>query len=199
MLHFLSALQNGSNNGGIFLAIQQQLHDARRVGSHGQEEDLRSALNMGINRVVELSSLLSEAYKSKADLEVQLNVAKPNLQLVIANNEMLEEALKSGGGRDVGWRRANGAGSTSSAASTSRPASLDASHASHSPNPANTSPTPNESPTEGSSRFFKTFFNGSSAATTSSTRPGTPTQQQPHPQHLTSPSLPSLHWVSSSS
>ncbi|KAF8170833.1 hypothetical protein K438DRAFT_2059669 [Mycena galopus ATCC 62051] len=156
---------------------------------------------MIINRVVELSSLLSEAYKSKAELEVQLNVAKSNLQLVIANNEMLEEALKSGGDRDVGWRRAGGAGSISSAASTSRPASLDASHASHSPNPANTSPTPNESPTEGSSRFFKTFFNGSSAATTSSTLPGTPTQQQPqpHPQHLTSPSLPSLHWASSSS
>ncbi|KAF8170825.1 hypothetical protein K438DRAFT_1853317 [Mycena galopus ATCC 62051] len=172
MLHFPSALQNGSNNGGaprrtdslnatqqkpvtaghqIFLTIEQELHDARRVGSHGQEEDLRSALNMIINRVVELSSLLSEAYKSKAELEVQLNVAKSNLQLVIANNEMLEEALKSGGGRDVGWRRSSAAGSTSAAASTSRPASLDASHSSHSPNPANASPNPNESPTEAAS------------------------------------------------
>ncbi|KAJ7354328.1 hypothetical protein DFH08DRAFT_1077070 [Mycena albidolilacea] len=206
MLHFPSALQNGGGSGGVprrtdslnatqqktpshplFLTIEQELHDARRVGSHGQEEDLRSALNMVINRVTELSSLLSEAYKSKAELEVQLNVARSNLQLVIANNEMLEEALKSGGGRDVGWRRA----STSS----------------HSPNTTNSdsqhspaSAGANESPTEGSSnsRFFKTFFNGSSSSSgAGGTRPGTPTQhpshQQQQQQHLTSPSLPSLH------
>ncbi|KAJ7239190.1 hypothetical protein B0H12DRAFT_1237636 [Mycena haematopus] len=188
MLHFPSALQNGgsgvprrtdslnatqqkASSHQIFLTIEQELHDARRVGSHGQEDDLRAALNMVINRVTELSSLLSEAFKSKAELELQLNVAKSNLQLVIANNEMLEEALKSGNGRDVGWRRSSGTG----ASNTDRPGSVD----SHSP------PGPNESPTEGStnSRFFKTFFNG--------TRPGTPTQ--PPPQHLTSPSLPSLH------
>lgn len=57
------------------------------------------------------SSLLSEAYKTQADLEVQLNVAKSNLQLVIANNEMLEDALKrdtSGQSKDVGWRRTSG-------------------------------------------------------------------------------------------
>ncbi|KAJ6594853.1 hypothetical protein B0H19DRAFT_1366609 [Mycena capillaripes] len=188
MLHFPSTLANGGSGGiprrtdslnatqqktpshQIFLTIEQELHDARRVGSHGQEEDLRSALNMVINRVVELSSMLSEAYKNQAELELQLNVAKSNLQLVIANNEMLEEALKSGNGRDVGWRRASG---TRSSEQTERPVSLD------SPNSTNA----NESPTDGSnnSRFFKTFFNG---------RPGTPTQQQ---VHLTSPSMPSLH------
>ena len=48
--------------------------------------------HMQLRRVGALSppikpSLISEAYKSKADLEVQL-------QLVISNNEMLEEALK---------------------------------------------------------------------------------------------------------
>jgi hypothetical protein len=75
MLHFPSALQNGGGSGGaprrtdslnatqqktsshpLFLTIEQELHDARRVGSHGQEEDLRSALNMVINRVTELVS-----------------------------------------------------------------------------------------------------------------------------------------------
>ncbi|KAF7358100.1 Sec2p domain-containing protein [Mycena venus] len=204
MLHFPSSLQNGGGSSGIprrtdslnatqqktpshqiFLTIEQELHDARRVGTHGQEDDLRSALNMVINRVTELSSMLSEAYKSKAELEVQLNVAKSNLQLVIANNEMLEEALKSGNGRDVGWRRA----STSTTTTTERPVSVD----SHSPSSANA----NESPTEGAgsnSRFFKTFFSNSS----NGTRPGTPTlaHQQPQPQpqsHFTSPSMPSLH------
>ncbi|KAJ6483965.1 hypothetical protein C8R45DRAFT_1075281 [Mycena sanguinolenta] len=193
MLHFASALQNGGSSGmprrsdslnatqqkaagshPIFLTIEQELHDARRVGSHGQEDDLRAALNMVINRVTELSSLLSEAYKSQAELELQLNVTKSNLQLVIANNEMLEEALKSGGGRDVGWRRSSGA------TNTDRPASV---ASQHSP----PGPPPGESPTEGSSnsRFFKTFFNG--------TRPGTPTHPPPQAQHLTSPSLPSLH------
>ncbi|KAJ6573433.1 hypothetical protein DFH09DRAFT_1362081 [Mycena vulgaris] len=196
MPHFPSSLQNGGSSGlprrtdslnatqqkssshQIFLTIEQELHDARRVGSHGQEEDLRSALNMVINRVTELSSLLSEAYKSQAELELQLNVAKSNLQLVIANNEMLEEALKSGGGRDVGWRRASGTAASRSGSgdAVDRPVSLDPSFS-----PGSTHP--NESPTDGAggSRFFKTFFNG---------RPGTPTQQQPN---LTSPSLPSLH------
>ncbi|KAJ6468070.1 hypothetical protein C8R47DRAFT_806911 [Mycena vitilis] len=189
MLHFPASLQNGGSSGvprrtdslnatqqkapshQIFLTIEQELHDARRVGSHGQEEDLRSALNMVITRVTELSSLLSEAYKGKAELEVQLNVAKSNLQLVIANNEMLEEALKSGNGRDVGWRRASGGDRLESTGSSSSSSSL-----------------ANDSPTDGTGSFFKTFFNG---------RPGTPTQQQ-HPSptmqaHFTSPSLPSLH------
>ncbi|KAJ7457843.1 hypothetical protein FB451DRAFT_1509183 [Mycena latifolia] len=201
MLHFPSSLQNGGSGGGlprrsdslnatqqkphgshqIFLTVEQELHDARRVSSHGQEEDLRSALNMVINRVTELSALLSEAYKSQAELELQLNVAKSNLQLVIANNEMLEEALKSGGGggRDVGWRRASGtANSRSGSGDAERAVSGDGSTT---PNPP--TPNPNGSPTDGSSRFFKTFFNG---------RPGTPTTQT-HQTHLTSPSLPSLH------
>ncbi|KAJ7502634.1 hypothetical protein B0H11DRAFT_645317 [Mycena galericulata] len=225
MLHFPSSLKNGGSSGlprrsdslnatqqkapshPIFLTIEQELHDARRVSSHGQEEDLRSALNMVIDRVTELSTLLSEAYKSTAELELQLNVAKSNLQLVIANNEMLEEALKSGGGggRDVGWRRASGTASGSSrsgsgdAGAGDHPVSLDGSapvgggSGNGSPNP-NSSSNANGSPTDGTgnSRFFKTFFNG---------RPGTPTltqqqqQQQQHQQaqaHLTSPSLPSL-------
>ena len=38
--------------------------------------------------------MLSEAYRAQTELEVQLNVAKSNLKLVIANNEMLEDALR---------------------------------------------------------------------------------------------------------
>jgi hypothetical protein len=38
----------------MFLAIEEQLHDARRVQAHGQEDDLRAALGMVIERVVEL-------------------------------------------------------------------------------------------------------------------------------------------------
>jgi hypothetical protein len=74
MLHFPAGLQNGGSSGvprrtdslnatqqkspshPLFLTIEQELHDARRVASHGQEEDLRSALNMVINRVIELVS-----------------------------------------------------------------------------------------------------------------------------------------------
>jgi len=90
----------------IFSKIEEELHDARRVHSHGQEEDLHYALIMVIDRVSELSSLLNDD-KAQAEIEVQLNVAKSNLQLVIANNEMLEDALKrdSGQSKDVGWRR----------------------------------------------------------------------------------------------
>ncbi len=53
--------------------------------------------------------MLSEAYKTQAELEVQLNVAKSNLKLVIANNEMLEDALKQNvlQSKEVGWHRTN--------------------------------------------------------------------------------------------
>ena len=57
------------------------------------------------------STLLTDAYKSQAEPEVQLNVAKFNLQLVISNNQMLEDAVKresSTQSRDVGWRRTSG-------------------------------------------------------------------------------------------
>ncbi|KXN82133.1 hypothetical protein AN958_03187, partial [Leucoagaricus sp. SymC.cos] len=68
--------------------------DFRRVKAYGQEDDLRLVLDMVINRITWLSSLLSKAYKTQVDLEVQLNVAKSNLTLVIANNEILEDAFK---------------------------------------------------------------------------------------------------------
>lgn len=40
----------------IFGAIDDDLRDARRVGTHGEEEDLRSALEKVIGRVEELVS-----------------------------------------------------------------------------------------------------------------------------------------------
>ena len=52
--------------------------------------------------------MLKEAYKVQTDLQTELTLAKSNLQLALANNEMLEDALKRDGlghSRDVGWRR----------------------------------------------------------------------------------------------
>ncbi|KAJ6608431.1 hypothetical protein B0H10DRAFT_2302808 [Mycena sp. CBHHK59/15] len=161
----LNATQTKAASSALFLAIEQELHDARRVRSHGQEEDLRAALGMVINRVSELSALLGEVYKSKAELEVQLNVAKSNLQLVISNNEMLEEALKAGGpgARDVGWRRwsaREGEQRSVSGASIDheRPASVDPYTANGAAPPAKDA----DSPTDGS-RFFKFRFAGGDA------------------------------------
>ena len=72
MLHFPFKLQTNGSSGAprrstdlnvtqhktashpIFSQIEEELHDARRVHSHGQEEDLRSALMMVIDRVSEL-------------------------------------------------------------------------------------------------------------------------------------------------
>ena len=38
----------------LLLTLDDELRDVRRVHSYGQEEDLRQALEMVINRVVEL-------------------------------------------------------------------------------------------------------------------------------------------------
>ncbi|KAK0213421.1 hypothetical protein DFS33DRAFT_1377910 [Desarmillaria ectypa] len=215
MLHFPSTFKNGGPNGTswrsdglnatqqksssdpLFLAIEEELHDARRVHADGQEDDLRLALSMVINRVTELSSLLSEAYKTQADLEVQLNVTKSNLKLVIANNEMLEEALKQGHANDIGWRRSsssdhrqkcqsidivpeNGVAMKSVTSSPSLPS-------------LTSSPPP---PQQQDSRFFHKFrFTSSSSGSRASSRPGTPNlgngPSSPNPT-LTSPSMPSL-------
>lgn len=50
----LNATQQKSPSHKIFLTIEEELHDARRVHSHGQEEDLKLALNMLIDRLSEL-------------------------------------------------------------------------------------------------------------------------------------------------
>lgn len=133
------------------------------------------------------STLLSEAYKSQADLEVQLNVAKSNLQLVISNNEMLEEALKrdsSGHSKDVGWRR-SGAREGEQRRSEER---------SGEDTPSIESGTNSPISTTQESRFFKFRFTGSSPNPGS--RPGTPHDIRSPAingaHHLNSPSLPTL-------
>jgi len=50
----LNATQQRSASHPIFLQVEEELHDARRVQADGQEDDLRSALSMVINRVSEL-------------------------------------------------------------------------------------------------------------------------------------------------
>ncbi|KAK2460188.1 hypothetical protein APHAL10511_007779 [Amanita phalloides] len=216
MLHFpsrtdsLNATQSKSQSDPLLLKIEEELHDARRVCSHGQEEDLRAALNMVIDRVVELTSLLSEAYKAQAELEVQLNVAKSNLQLVISNNEMLEEALKretKGHSQDLGWRRASGREASISnrrtasvSVSDERPSkSLDYTSVPSSPvvpppppTPAPTPAPPASATSQQDSRFFRFRFTGSSSSSSRpTTRPATPSGM-PGAHHLASPSMPVL-------
>jgi len=50
----LNATQQRSASHPVFLKVEEELHDARRVFSDGQEDDLRYALSMVINRVSEL-------------------------------------------------------------------------------------------------------------------------------------------------
>ncbi|TFK65240.1 hypothetical protein BDN72DRAFT_900852 [Pluteus cervinus] len=184
----LNATQQTAPSHPIFLKVEEELHDARRVHSHGQEEDLRAALNMVINRVSHLSNLLSEAYKTQADLEVQLNVAKSNLQLVIANNEMLEEALKrgdSGNSRDLGWRRwsaKEGEQREQKRSSDERPRHSEHSNsvdsvASAPPTTLSTPGAPTSSPSitpPADTRFFKFRFANSASNSRQGSRPTTP-------------------------
>lgn len=188
----------------IFSSIDDELRDVRRVRSQGQEEDLRHALECVIRRVEELSSLLKVAYKTQSELETQLNLAKSNLQLVISNNEMLEEALRREtpcSARDVGWRRWSarevqnlqgtvedrpksldygalnepGRPSMPSSATT---LSVNGAHQS-SDIPASSGLQPRTPLTSQESRFFR-FMLGSGL------------KSPPVASHLTSPSLPSL-------
>ena len=124
-------------------------------------------------------------------------MAKSNLQLVIANNEMLEDALKrdSSGqsSKDVGWRRTSTnireEESRSTRVSLDRPADY-TSLSNTEISPPNSAATP---PPSSENRFFKFKFSsvGSSSTTTATTtRYGTPVQGHHH--HLNSPSMPSL-------
>lgn len=137
--------------------------------------------------------MLSEAYKAQAELEVQLNVAKSNLKLVIANNEMLEDALQQNmslQSKDVGWNRTNRE-SKNSQTNPERSQSLDIQSPSQVPVDTVSSPSQQDN------RFFKFRFSTSSVTLS---RPITPSGQHPISQnssHLTSPSLPSFSSVRS--
>ncbi|KAH8119520.1 hypothetical protein DFH11DRAFT_1686364 [Phellopilus nigrolimitatus] len=166
--------------------LPDELHDMRRVQAYGQEEDLKEALGKMIGRVEELSSMLSQAHRTQTELETSLKLTRSNLQLALANNEMLEDALKresATGSKDVGWRRRSDRpesrqGIRKEQDSTERPPSRqsggDASSSSvlstptseasaSSPPPVKpTSPPP---PVVHDSRFFRFRFGSSSAST----------------------------------
>ena len=128
------------------------------------------------------STPFSDAYKSQAELEVQLKVAKSNLQLVISNNEMIEDPLKresSTQPRDVGWRRTSGGEDNRSVLERSQ--SMDYAYTVETPSPPVSANT--------DTCFFKFRFNSSTAppsCPSSSARRGTPSSA------LSSPSMPSL-------
>ncbi|KAI0644710.1 hypothetical protein C8Q79DRAFT_791555 [Trametes meyenii] len=224
--HFQSTTANRSlprrvdslktNKGPNFSELEDELRDVRRVHAQGQEEDLRYALMKTITRVEELSTMLKDAYKAQADLQTEITLAKSNLQLALANNEMLEDALKRdpGSSRDVGWRRMSAREQSLKAeAEADRRRSIDSiasaelssssptlPHPSpgpapeHSPMPMRSATVP--SPAQGSeSRFFRfRFGNGSTSSGSHPSSPRTSGTQSPslNGSHLTSASLPSL-------
>ncbi|KAH9940372.1 uncharacterized protein BXZ73DRAFT_42639 [Epithele typhae] len=198
----------------IFATVEDELRDIRRVHSQGQEEDLRYALGKTINKMEELTSMLREAYKAQTDLQTELTLAKSNLQLALANNEMLEDALRRdpGHNKDVGWRRMSAREqmlkaeadtdrrrSTDSLTSTDYSASPTASQPSsalpsaadpraYSPIAPRSAtmpvPSPSPAPSGGESRFFRFRF-GSNATT--------PTSHPSSPRLSAQPGLPMLN------
>jgi len=103
-----SLKQASDPTSALLAALPDELRDFRRVRDYGQEEDMKYALGRCMERIEQLSALLTQSHKSHDELETTLKLAKSNLQLALANNEMLEEALKResvSGGKDLGWRR----------------------------------------------------------------------------------------------
>lgn len=141
--------------------------------------------------------MLSEAYKSQAELEIQLNVAKSNLKLVIANNEMLEDALKqnmSTQSKDVGWNRSGGESKGSRTTNAERAQSDDIPNSSQaepifSPSASVTNSAPS---THQENRFFWFRFCPSSVTLSRPTTPSGQHSSNPNTSILTPPSLPSL-------
>jgi hypothetical protein len=142
--------------------------------------------------------MLKEAYRVQADLQTELTLAKSNLQLALANNEMLEDALKRDGpghSKDVGWRRWSAKeqrerelAADSRRQSTDSLGSVDV----VAPSPQQTSPATSTA----EPRFFKFRF-GNSATTPGTQSPRLSGSMSPLPpasyaSHLTSASLPSL-------
>ena len=162
---------------------------------------------------------LKSSYQKTTDLETQITLAESNLTLALANNEMLEDALKSSSlPKDVGWHRSSRDTnsmqsptpvSSSPVTAASQPAfqsqttSIDENEAQGGPDSpgsdrdcAAPSPIPTPQP---DSRFFRFRFTGSGRSTPTQP-PNSPPPRAPRPQrvshpaagHLTSASLPSL-------
>ena len=128
-----------------------------------------------------------EHYKAHTELQTELTLCKSNLTMAQANNEMLEDALKSDAVRakNVGWGRQSVTASildddarSSRSFDTERPVT---------PNqPVNVSPTIH--PPQGQEgRFFKFRFGNTTPSSS-----GFATPNGVHPSHLSSASLPSL-------
>lgn len=160
------------------------------------------------------STLLRAAWRTTSELETNLEVARSNLKLVQANNDMLEEALKrSGDTKDLGWKRwsakegmrieeerprsldesirSNANGSTASLPVPSG-STLPAPDTSNITVSSPTTPNPPLPSTATESRFFRgfRFASGSGSNTPTSRASRSPTRSATSP--LTSPSLPSL-------
>ena len=237
---------NAAKYASYFSSIDEELRDSRRVQRQGQEEDLREALSRMMARVEEMvryhwkhsplpsycatpgradrsipqCETLKSSYQTTTDLETQLTMAESNLKLALANNEMLEDALRSGSlSKDVGWRRSSRdtgsmqsfpspvpATATAAATQSQHPASIDEGETqgvldSPGSDPENyRAPSPAPAP-QNDSRFFRFRFSSSGRSTP--TQPSTPTSPPPRASrsqrtshsvggHLTSASLPSL-------
>jgi hypothetical protein len=164
---------------------------------------------------------LKSTHQKTTDLETQVTLAESNLTLALANNEMLEDALKSSSlPKDVGWHRSSRDANSmrspplpsatfplvtaaSQPASQSQTTSIDESVAQEGPDSpgsdrdsaAAPSPAPTPQP---DSRFFRFRFTGSGRSTPTqplNSPPGAPRPlrgSHPTAGHLTSASLPSL-------
>ena len=167
------------------------------------------------------SETLKSTYQKTTDLETQLTLAESNLTLAIANNEMLEDALKSSSlPKDVGWHRSSRdtnsmrspplppasfspVTAASQPASQSQTTSIDENEAQEGPDSPRSdrdsaaAPSPVPTP-QSDSRFFRFRFTGSGRSTpiqAPNSPPRASRQQRgSHPMagHLTSASLPSL-------
>ncbi|EJD42362.1 hypothetical protein AURDEDRAFT_152935 [Auricularia subglabra TFB-10046 SS5] len=187
--------------------LDSVLERARAAHASGDAE--HDALGEMISWVQQLSGQLATAFRERAEMETSLTLTRSNLQMAIANNEMLEDALRNRGtSRDVGWRRSRPPGDPilEASASTSTPPNSAAFPAS--PNP----PTPHHPPPpapQKEGRFLSRFrFGGSSSPQQQSSpvsprppghshsvddasfHPGPPSSNGAN--HLTSASLPYL-------
>jgi hypothetical protein len=224
---------NAVEHANYFSSIDEELRDCKRVQRQGQEEDLREALNRMMSRVEQMvrialmlyviapkvvlttqqCAMLKSSYQATADLETQLTLAESNLKLALANNEMLEDALRNGSlSKDVGWRRSSRETSLLQQAQSLVMASLPASHSHQtsidenetqgipdSPDSDRDSRAPSPAPaTQSDSRFFRLRFTGNGRTTPTQPAISPPrapwSQRAQHPAsgHLTSASLPSL-------
>ncbi|KAF9049490.1 hypothetical protein BDZ89DRAFT_1108093 [Hymenopellis radicata] len=174
-------MQHVNGKAPLLISIDEELHDVRRVLKNGEEDDLRGALDMMIRRVEEMRGLIVERKEKEKEVvaakqreieslrhqlsekDVELGVTRSNLRMVSANNEMLEEALRGGGGGGLGWGHKRGE-SAESSQSTQQPA-----------------PPQNEN-----SRFFTKFRFSSRPGTPSSPNTSAHASKSPSLQHAAS-------------